>query len=85
MASRFIVVLLDENHLRKIWPTFERDCFTPRVVDAAVIPIQLDNTIFPGIPNDIARISFRYLPGDPEWKKKAESEIIFRIIDRISD
>ena len=41
--ARFVVCLLDSYHLDKIWPTFERECFTPRVAEAAVIPIYLDN------------------------------------------
>jgi hypothetical protein len=84
-ACRFVAVLLDEHHLKKIWPTFERECFTPRVADAAVIPIKLDDSLFPGIPHDIALIRFRYDLHDPDWKKRAESEIVFRIIDRIGD
>jgi hypothetical protein len=57
--SRFIICLLDENHRDKIWPTFERECFTPRVADAAVIPIYLDNSVFVGIPKDIVGIKFQ--------------------------
>lgn len=82
-ACRFVVVLLDEHHLRKIWPTFERECFTPRVQDGAVIPIKLDESLFPGIPQDIVRIGFKYDVMAEDWKKRAESEIVFRIIDRI--
>ncbi len=84
-ACRFVVVLLDEHHLKKLWPTFERDCFTPRVADASVIPIRLDNSIFPGIPADLVSIHFRYDLTQPDWKTKAETGIVFRIIDRISE
>src|SRR5579883_1107567 len=55
---RFVVCLVDKNYLEKIWPTFERECFTPRVPDGAVIPIYLDDTIVPGIPRDIVGIKF---------------------------
>lgn len=57
--SRFVVCLLDVNHREKIWPTFERDCFIPRVADDAVIPIYLDDSIFVGIPKDIIGIDFK--------------------------
>lgn len=57
--ARYVVCLLDTNHAKKIWPTFERECFTPRVEDAAVIPVYLDNTPFVGIPKDIVGIDFR--------------------------
>ena len=31
--ARFVVCLLDAHHLEKIWPTFARECFTPRVAE----------------------------------------------------
>lgn len=57
--ARFVICLLDHNHNEKIWPTFERECFTPRVADAAVIPVYLDDTSFAGIPKDIVGIDFK--------------------------
>lgn len=62
--SRYVICLLDKNHSEKIWPTFERDIFTPRVPDAAVIPIYLDDTTFAGIPHDIVGINFKNLNHD---------------------
>ena len=46
-TSRLVICLLDCYHLEKIWPTFERECFQPRVEEEAVIPIYLDDTKFP--------------------------------------
>ena len=57
--SRFVICLLDKHHADKIWPTFERECFSPRVEDGAVIPIYLDDTSFVGIPRDIVGIDFK--------------------------
>jgi hypothetical protein len=57
--SRYVVCLLDSHHEEKIWPTFERECFTPRLEDAAVIPIYLDDTLFVGVPRDIVGIDFK--------------------------
>lgn len=57
--ARFIVCLLDKNHLTKIWPTFERECFEPRIADEAVIPIFIDDTVFPGIPKDLIGIDLK--------------------------
>ncbi len=57
--ARYVVCLLDTHHAEKIWPTFERECFTPRVGDAAVIPVFLDDTPFVGIPKDIVGIDFK--------------------------
>lgn len=57
--ARFVVCLLDVNHNEKIWPTFERECFSPRIADEAVIPVYLDNTSFVGIPKDIIGIDFK--------------------------
>jgi hypothetical protein len=81
--SDLIVCLLDHNHLKKIWPTFERDCFSGRVPDGDVIPIFLDDAVFPGIPKDIVSIHFKWEPNDPEWRRKATDQIVLRLIDRI--
>ncbi len=61
--ARYVVCLLDSRHLQKIWPTFEREVFIPRVEDAAVIPIYLDDTQFVGIPKDIMGIDFKGCDG----------------------
>ena len=57
--SRLVVCLLDSNHNEKIWPTFERECFQPRIADSTVIPIYLDDTKFVGIPTDIVGIQYK--------------------------
>jgi hypothetical protein len=80
--ARFIVAILDRYHREKIWPTFERDCFVPRIVEEAVIPIYLDDTPFPGIPKDIVGINF-----DPNeagnLENRVTDEIVFKLMDRI--
>lgn len=84
--ARFVVCLLDEYHLEKIWPSFERECFAPRVPEAAVIPIYLDRTSFPGIPSDIAGIPFR--PGDATGDvldNRITDEIVFKLVARLDD
>ncbi len=82
-ASRLVICLLDAHHLKKIWPTFERECFQPRVEEEAVIPIYLDDTTFPGIPKDIVGIKFEWNPTDPEWHNKVTDEIVFKVIERL--
>lgn len=57
--SRLVVAILDQHHKDKVWPTFERDCFTRRVPEAEVIPVFLDQTIFSGIPTDLVSIHFQ--------------------------
>lgn len=81
--SDLVVCLLDEHHQRKIWPTFERDCFAPRVQAGEVIPIILDETAFVGISKDVSGIHFKWDPSDPDWKAKASDEVVMRLIDRI--
>ena len=86
--SRFIVCLLDRLHLDKIWPTFERECFAPRVPEAAVIPIYLDDTAFPGIPKDIVGIWFRVdnaKEQEQELGNRVTDEIVFKLIARLED
>jgi hypothetical protein len=84
--SRFVVCLLDKFHLDKIWPTFERECFAPRVSEAAVIPIYLDNTTFVGIPRDIIGISFRRgSTPEEELDNRVTDEIVFKLMSRLDD
>jgi hypothetical protein len=81
--SDLVVCLLDAHHQAKIWPTFERDIFTPRVSEEDVVPIFLDDTVFIGIPKDIVAIHFKWDSSDPDWKRKATEEIVMRLIDRV--
>ena len=84
--SRFVVCILDKNHAEKIWPTFERECFTPRVAEAAVIPIYVDDTPIAGIPKDIIGIPFRnYVAFGVDLPNKVTDEIVFKLIERLED
>lgn len=80
--SRFVVCFLDKYHLEKIWTTFERECFAPRISDEAVVPIYLDDTSFPGIPKDVIGIMF-----DKNNKNDLENQvtdhIVFKLLERI--
>ena len=82
--SDLVVCILDQHHAEKIWPTFERDCFTPRRKDGDVIPVFLDDSIFVGIPRDTVGIHFKWDPSDPDWKKEATEKIVMRLIERMS-
>lgn len=81
--SRLIICLLDKFHEEKIWPTFERECFIPRISDASVIPIYLDDTKFTGIPNDIIGIPYKGFSQDDE--DAITDKIIFKLEDRIQN
>jgi hypothetical protein len=83
-ASRLVVCLLDEHHKEKIWPTFERECFEPRVVDAEVIPVFLDDTAFPGISRDTVGIKNKWDPDDPNWRDAVIDRIVFKLMERAS-
>lgn len=78
--SRLVVAILDKYHREKVWPTFERDCFAVRVQQGEVIPIMLDDTVFPGIPKDLVSIYFDF-EGDVEAQKDA---IIDQVVLRIA-
>lgn len=78
--SRLVVALLDKHHLEKVWPTFERDCFEVRVPQSEVIPIHLDDTIFPGFPKDLVSIHHK-LGGAIETNRDS---IIDNIVLRIA-
>lgn len=84
--SRLVVCLLDKNYREKIWPTFERECFLPRVVNADVIPIYLDDTTFPGISKDLIGIKFALVDQDNAEKltERVTDEIAFKLIERLS-
>lgn len=80
--SRFVVCLLDANHKNKIWPTFERECFLPRVEDNAVIPIYLDDTVFVGMPKDIVGIDFK--GKDSSDEAVITDEIVYKLEERLN-
>lgn len=80
---RLVVCLLDSNYANKIWPTFEKECFLPRVAEEEVIPIFLDDTIFVGIPSDIVGIKYRHDPGKVDWMTDAIDRIVFPILERL--
>ena len=82
--SHLVVCLLDEHHKSKIWPTFERECFLPRVPTKTVIPIYLDDTPFPGIPSDLIGIKFKWDKSDPDWKHKVTDNIVFKLHERLN-
>jgi hypothetical protein len=68
------------------WTTFERECFTPRIAEAAVIPIYLDGTVFPGIPRDIIGINFKPRSStDEELYNQITDEVIFKLASRLDD
>ena len=81
--SRLVVCLLDRHYREKIWPTFERECFLPRVPDGDVIPIFLDDTTFVGIPHDLIGIRFqRTVSGEGEGGRVTD-EIAFKLMERL--
>jgi hypothetical protein len=82
-SSRLVVCLLDSHHKRKIWPTFERECFLPRVAEGDVIPILLDDTPFVGIPSDVVGIKFSADPASPTFEDDVIEQIVYRLMDRI--
>ncbi|MES2773887.1 MAG: TIR domain-containing protein [Bacteroidota bacterium] len=80
--SKYVVCLLDINHKNKIWPTFERECFTEKVQLNEVIPIFLDDTKFVGIPQDLIGIKFTYVKSEKGLMDRIRKEIVFKIINR---
>lgn len=82
--SRLVVCLLDRFYRDKIWPTFERECFLPRVPEGEVIPIFLDDTVFPGLPKDLIGIRFERTHDRKIEADRITDEIVFKLIDRLS-
>jgi hypothetical protein len=86
VQSRFVICLLDKCHVEKIWPTFERECFTPRVAEAAVIPVFLDDTVVLGIPKDIAGINFKnYVTFAEQLPNRITDDIVFKLLAKLED
>lgn len=83
--SRLVICLLDQHYREKIWPTFERECFLPRVPDGDVIPVFLDDTSFVGIPKDLIGITFRRNADLEEMKNRVTDEIAFKLIERLGE
>lgn len=82
-GSRYVLCLLDRHHQQKIWPTFERDVFLPRVKDNQVLPVYLDSTIFVGIPNDLRGFRLSWVPTDLFWRQIVDDQVIYPLLDRI--
>lgn len=81
--SRLVVCILDKNYREKIWPTFERECFLPRVQDSEVIPIFLDDTAFVGIPKDIIGIKFEIGSDSDTERNRVFDEIVMKLMERV--
>lgn len=81
--SRFVVAILDKHHKDKVWPTFERDCFTPRVPESEVIPIFLDKTVFPGISADLVSIHFEYAGDISAQEDAIIDDVVLRIASKL--
>jgi hypothetical protein len=82
--SRLVICLLDKHYRDKLWPTFERECFLPRVADGDVIPIFLDDTLFVGIPSDIIGIKFGRSSDLEKERNQVTDEIVFKLAQRLS-
>ena len=82
-GSRFVLCILDKNHEQKIWPTFERDVFLPRVEKSEVIPVYLDDTKFVGISSDLYGFKFAWDPSYLFWRQQVDESIIYPLLDRI--
>jgi hypothetical protein len=81
--SRLVICLLDKHYREKIWPTFERECFLPRVPDGNVIPIFLDDTVFVGIPKDLIGIHFKRDANLDAEQSRVTDEIAFKLVERL--
>ena len=82
--SHFVLCLLDRHHSEKIWPTFEREHFAPRVAEGQVIPVYLDDTKFVGIPSDIIGIRFDFDPSREGWRIDVDREIVEKLLDKLT-
>jgi hypothetical protein len=82
--SKLILCLLDKHYAEKIWPTFERECFLPRVPQEEVIPIFLDETKFVGIPTDLYGFRYVFDPTKADWQQEVIDQIVFPLMERLS-
>jgi len=84
--SRFVICLLDRHYMEKIWPTFERESFGPRLAEHSVIPIFLDETPVPGMPRDTIGIIFEELAvAGKDLTNRVTDEIVFRLMEKLED
>jgi hypothetical protein len=81
--SRYVLCLLDKYHQQKIWPTFERDVFLPRVKQNEVLPIYLDDSIFVGVSKDLYGFRLDWNSDDLFWRQNVDDLIIYPLLDRI--
>ena len=81
--SRLVICILDSHYREKIWPTFERECFLPRVPAGEVIPLFLDETHFVGIPKDIIGIKFKKTGDLDKDKQQLTDDVVFKLMERL--
>lgn len=81
--SRLVICILDRHYREKIWPTFERECFLPRVPAGEVVPIFLDETVFAGIPKDIIGIKFQPCADATQERSQVTDSIAFKLMERL--
>jgi hypothetical protein len=82
--SQWVICLLDEPYRERIWPTFERECFLPRVEKGEVFPIYLDDTVFVGIPRDLVGIKVSPPQMDISVRELTAKHIAHKLIERAS-
>lgn len=81
---RFVICLLDKNYVEKIWPTFERESFAPRVPEGAVIPLYLDKTPVQGIPKDTVGIDLQLdTIDDSDLANQVTDRVIFKLTAKL--
>jgi hypothetical protein len=62
-AARFCVIFVSENYVKKAWTKHELRSAQTRAFQQNseyILPIKLDDTILPGLPNTIAYIDYRH-------------------------
>jgi hypothetical protein len=80
--ARYVICLLDINHSEKIWPTFEREIFIPRVKEESVIPIYLDDTVFADISKDTIGIDYKL--GKIADKEMITDKIVYKLEEKLN-
>ena len=83
--SRFCVLLVSNNYIRKKWPSnVELGAVRERIMEEGgeyVIPILLDDTTLPGILNTIGHLDARQLKEQSIWELIAKKVLLLRYSD----
>lgn len=81
--AKLIIVFLDSDYNKRVWPKFEKSCFEDRVKNEEVVPVFLTDEPVKGMPDTIFGIKCDNDTSNPEWKSNTATTIAEQICEKL--